>query len=106
MSRDPDATSCVCVFGEANVRQVLSDADGFRMPMSAAVRDSLPRLLVNLNSAVFSMAGDVHRERKRALGRILGAVDRLSLAETARSVARARRPYEDVDLLSWSLTSA
>ena len=106
MSRDPDATSCVCVFGEANVRQVLSDGDRFRMPMSAAVRDSLPRLLVNLNSAVFSMAGDVHRERRRALGRILGAANRLSLAETARSVARASRPYEDVDLLSWSRTFA
>lgn len=73
LTRDPAATSSVAVFGTAQLRAVLGDLDRFRMPLSVAVRDGLPDALVNLNSGVFSMTGEVHRERQQVLANILAA---------------------------------
>jgi cytochrome P450 len=101
LSRDPEVTAVVCAFGAAAVRRVLSDPATFRMPLSAAVRAELPDVLVNLNRSVFSMAGTVHRERVRTLGRIIGAGDPAATAESVRG-ALSPLPDQSPDLLTWT----
>src|SRR5260370_40913157 len=64
-SRASDCAGCVAVFGPDNIRQVLTEIDDFGMPVSVGTRFALPETLGNLKSGLFSLSGEVHRERQR-----------------------------------------
>jgi cytochrome P450 len=59
------------VFGEANHQAVLTDADFFGLPVSAAQHLSLPDNLINLNRGLHSMRGEQHDQHQRLLLRVL-----------------------------------
>ena len=70
-SRAPDCAGVVAVFGAANHQAVLTDAELFRQPVSAAQDISLPQNLVNLNQGLHSMQGAQHDQHQRLLMNLL-----------------------------------
>lgn len=72
-SRAAECNGSLAVFGPVLCRQVLSDVDTFGMPVSVTERHALPPVLSNLNSGLFSMHGERHRERQRMLAPLLSA---------------------------------
>lgn len=71
-SRAFECEGVIAVFGPRNVRQVLSDTDTFRMPMSVTERFSLPSSLTKLTRGLFSMHGEEHRTHQLLLKQPLG----------------------------------
>jgi cytochrome P450 len=67
LSRSPDCAGAITVFGADHTRAVLTDADAFGMPISAARHLSLPPALVNLNQGAHSRRGEEHVQHRRAL---------------------------------------
>src|SRR5690349_12226524 len=55
LSRAADCAGVIAVFGAANHQAVLTDAELFRQPISAAQHISLPQTLINLNRGLHSM---------------------------------------------------
>ena len=70
-SRAEDCAGVLAVFGAANHQSVLTDADVFRQPISAAQHISLPENLVNLNQGLHSMRGEQHDRHQRLLMNVL-----------------------------------
>lgn len=70
-SRSPECAGAIAVFGSANQQAVLSDADLFGLPISAAQHLSLPANLINLNRGLHSMRGEQHDQQQRLLLRVL-----------------------------------
>lgn len=70
-SRAPDCAGVVAVFGAANHQAVLTNAELFRQPVSAAQHISLPQNLVNLNQGLHSMQGAQHDQHQRLLMNLL-----------------------------------
>jgi len=82
VSRAIECNASIAVFGHDLTRKVLSDADTFGMPVSVSERFALPPTLANLNSGLFSMHGNRHRQRQRLLIPLLGSafeVDALNM---------------------------
>jgi cytochrome P450 len=69
-SRSPECTGVIAVFGAANHQAVLTDADFFALPVSAAQHLSLPDNLINLNRGLHSMRGEQHDQHQRLLLRV------------------------------------
>jgi cytochrome P450 len=74
-SRSSDCAGAIAVFGKANYQAVLTDADLFGMPISAAQHLLLPANLINLNRGLHSMRGQEHDQHQRVLLRVLGEQD-------------------------------
>jgi cytochrome P450 len=70
-SRAANCAGVVAVFGASNYQSVLTDAELFRQPISAAQHISLPQKLVNLNQGLHSMQGAQHDEHQRLLMNVL-----------------------------------
>jgi len=70
-SRAADCAGVVAVFGAANYQSVLTDAELFRQPISAARHISLPKNLINLNHGLHSMQGEQHDRHQRLLMNVL-----------------------------------
>ena len=70
-SRAADCAGVVAVFGAANYQSVLTDAELFRQPISAARHISLPQNLINLNHGLHSMQGEQHDRHQRLLMNVL-----------------------------------
>jgi cytochrome P450 len=70
-SRATDCAGVVAVFGAANYQSVLTDAELFRQPISAARHISLPQNLINLNHGLHSMQGEQHDRHQRLLMNVL-----------------------------------
>jgi len=84
LSRAADCAGAIAVFGAANHQAVLSDAELFRQPVSAAQHISLPQTLINLNRGLHSMQGAQHDEHQRLLMNVLSErsnEDRLQLVQ-------------------------
>lgn len=62
-------------FGAQAAAAVLGDLATFGMPRPLAERHGLPPVLANLNSALFSMTGQRHREHRRLLASVLSPAD-------------------------------
>ncbi len=75
MSRDPECTGVIAVFGEAHHRAVLGDIERFVLPVSAARHFGLPKALVNLNASLHGMRGEAHAREKSMLARTLAAAE-------------------------------
>ncbi len=71
-SRAADCAGVVAIFGAANYQSVLTDAEVFRQPISAAQHISLPQKLINLNQGLHSMQGEQHDGHQRLLMNVLG----------------------------------
>ncbi len=63
----------VAAFGPEHTRAVLTDAETFGMPVSVSERYAFPPALANLNSGLFSMRGEKHKQRQQLLSSLLGA---------------------------------
>jgi cytochrome P450 len=70
-SRADDCAGVVAVFGPVNYQSVLTDADVFSQPISAAQHLSLPQNLINLNRGLHSMRGEQHDQHQRLLMNVL-----------------------------------
>lgn len=70
-SRAPNCAGVIAVFGAANHQAVLTDAELFRQPISAAQHISLPQNLINLNQGLHSMQGAQHDRHQRLLMNVL-----------------------------------
>ncbi len=70
-SRSQECNGVIAVFGSANHQAVLTDADFFGLPISAAQHLSLPNNLINLNRGLHSMRGEQHDQHQRLLLRVL-----------------------------------
>jgi len=71
LSRAADCAGVIAVFGAANHQAVLTDAELFRQPISAAQHISLPQTLINLNRGLHSMQGAQHDQHQRLLMNVL-----------------------------------
>jgi cytochrome P450 len=81
LSREPDCSGVVAVFGSQRQRAVLGDIESFGMPQSAAKQLALTDRLSNLNRSLHSMRGKEHARQKRVLSSILdGAHDGIASA--------------------------
>ena len=94
----------VAVFGATALREVMTDADTFGMPVSRAKTFSLPPLLQKLNAGLFTMTGELHRSRQQLMLRLLG---RQSPSEHCDAIVRGWMAFreeltsgQDVALLS------
>lgn len=72
-SRAQQSSGAVAAFGPRAVRQVLTDANLFGMPVSAANRYNLPRQIARLTAGLFAMRGDQHRLQQQFLISMLRA---------------------------------
>ena len=70
-SRAPDCAGVVATFGAASHQSVLTNADVFRQPISAAQHISLPQSLININQGLHSMQGAQHDQHQRVLMNVL-----------------------------------
>ena len=70
-SRSAECAGVIAVFGSANQQAVLTDAELFGLPVSAAQHLSLPDKLINLNRGLHSMRGKQHDQHQRILLRVL-----------------------------------
>jgi cytochrome P450 len=70
-SRAADCAGVVAVFGAENYQSVLTDAEVYRQPISAAQHISLPQNLINLNQGLHSMQGEQHDQHQRVLMHVL-----------------------------------
>lgn len=70
-SRAAGCAGVVAVFGAPSYQSVLTDADLFRQPISAAQHISLPQSLINLNRGLHSMQGAQHDQHQRLLMNVL-----------------------------------
>ncbi len=70
-SRARECAGAIAVFGPSNNQAVLSDAELYGLPISAAQHLSLPPNLINLNRGLHSMRGQHHAQHQRALLRVL-----------------------------------
>ena len=75
LSRTPDCSGVVAVFGEAHQRAVLTDIETFVLPPSAAVHLRLPPALHTLNAGLHGMRGSEHERHKQLLARVLAGAD-------------------------------
>jgi cytochrome P450 len=75
LSQSPDCTGVIAVFGAAYQHTVLTDIERFVLPISAAVRLGLPRVLQNLNSSIQGKVGDEHKHHKQLLSSVLSRAD-------------------------------
>lgn len=84
-SRSRECAGAIAVFGTANYQAVLTDADLFGLPISAAQHLSLPGNLINLNRGLHSMRGQQHDQHQRVLLRALSeqGVEERDVAITA-----------------------
>jgi cytochrome P450 len=67
LSRTPDCSGVVAVFGAQHHRAVLGDIETFGMPPSAAKQLLFDEKLTNLNRSLHSMHGAEHTAQKRVL---------------------------------------
>jgi cytochrome P450 len=71
LSRAANCAGVIAVFGATNHQAVLTDAELFRQPISAAQHISLPQTLINLNRGLHSMEGAQHDQHQRLLMNVL-----------------------------------
>lgn len=72
-SRARKCSATVAVFGGKFTQLILADNETFEMPVSVSDRYDLPPPLKNLNSGLFSMHGERHRQRRRVLAPVLNS---------------------------------
>ncbi len=89
LSRTPDCSGVVAVFGEAHQRAVLTDIETFVLPPSAAVHLRLPPALHTLNAGLHGMRGSEHERHKQLLARVLAGADPERVHAAAERAAAA-----------------
>lgn len=74
-SRDPGCALVIAASGADAVRDVLSDAEAFGMPLSASPLLYLPPNLARLTRSLHTMVAPAHGQHKRALTRIINRLN-------------------------------